>query len=198
MAEVLLQFGTPLIDGTGVIFTAQICGGLAEDELWEGWIEFAPHGAGTTLRTPLETKQPNRNDLEYWATGLTVAYLEGALDRARRSSSAAAPPAGEVNAIPECDRPASSVRPPADSSSAPLPDTSGRVTPRSHAVLDPFAVYAQGEDVLRKELNALDAGHLRNVIRAYGLVKGLEVDLDVAERSSLAEAIVADVRDRAG
>lgn len=197
MAEVLLQFDTPLIDGTGVIFTAQICGGVAEDGLWEGWIEFTPHGARTTLRTPRETKQPNRDDLEYWATGLTVAYLEGALDRARRSSNAVAP-AGEVDAIPEYDGPASSVRPSAAPSSAPLPDTPERITPRSHAVLDPFAVYAQGEDVLRKELNALDAGHLRNIIRTYGLGKGLELDLDVAERSSLAEAIVADVRDRAG
>jgi hypothetical protein len=36
-------------------------------------------------------------------------------------------------------------------------------------VLDPFAVYAQGEDILRKELHALSADHLRGIIRAYDL-----------------------------
>ena len=32
--------------------------------------------------TDRETTQPNLRALEYWATGLTPAYLEGALDRA--------------------------------------------------------------------------------------------------------------------
>ena len=50
--------------------------------MWEGWIEFNPQNAGDVLRTARESKQPNRTDLVYWAGGLTVTYLEGALDRA--------------------------------------------------------------------------------------------------------------------
>jgi hypothetical protein len=50
--------------------------------MWEGWIEFEPSDGGAAIRTPRETTQPNLKDLEYWATGLTEAYLEGALVRA--------------------------------------------------------------------------------------------------------------------
>jgi hypothetical protein len=39
------------------------------------------------MRTPRETEQPNREDLAYWATGLTQVYLEGALTRALTASS---------------------------------------------------------------------------------------------------------------
>src|SRR5262245_1530581 len=34
------------------------------------------------MQTARETTQPNLADLEYWATGLTPIYLEGALNRA--------------------------------------------------------------------------------------------------------------------
>jgi hypothetical protein len=34
------------------------------------------------IQTTRETTQPNRQDLDYWATGLTVGFLDGALDRA--------------------------------------------------------------------------------------------------------------------
>ncbi|HEX6070368.1 MAG TPA: hypothetical protein VFZ18_11100, partial [Longimicrobiaceae bacterium] len=82
MAEVLVQFDSPLADENGRLHDARVCGALAEDGLWDGWIEFAPRDGGPTLRTPRETEQPNLTDLEYWATGLTVGYLEGALRRA--------------------------------------------------------------------------------------------------------------------
>lgn len=193
MAEVLMKFAPPLTDDTGITFTVQVCGRVGEDRLWEGWIEFAPQDGGTPLRTPRETKQSDRNDIEYWASGLTVAYLEGALARARRSSTPG-PPVGSTDAVPEHDRPA----PPAAPSNAPLPDASARIPTPSNAVLDPFTVYAQGEDVLWKELNALDGGHLRNIIRSYALGKELELDLVAADRRTLADAIVAAVRDRAG
>ena len=34
------------------------------------------------IATGRETTQPNRTDTEYWATGLSEVYLEGALQRA--------------------------------------------------------------------------------------------------------------------
>jgi hypothetical protein len=33
-------------------------------------------------RSPVETTQPNREALTYWASGIEPVYLEGALERA--------------------------------------------------------------------------------------------------------------------
>lgn len=82
MPEVVLRFNAALDDAEGRVYAAQVCGREAEDGMWEGWIEFDPGDGGAVLRTPRETGQPNRGALEYWATGLTATYLEGALKRA--------------------------------------------------------------------------------------------------------------------
>ena len=37
---------------------------------------------GRRFATPVETTQPNADDIRYWASGLLDTYLEGALDRA--------------------------------------------------------------------------------------------------------------------
>jgi hypothetical protein len=85
VSEVLVEFDSLLVarDGTG--WTPRACGGIADDGLWEGWIEFASTDGTAHVRTPRETEQPNREDLAYWATGLTQVYLEGALRRAIES-----------------------------------------------------------------------------------------------------------------
>ena len=81
MAEVLVRFTEPIAAEDGTSYLPQVCGGIADDGLWEGWIEFvSPSGAA--VRTPRETEQSNRDALVYWAEGLTVPYLQGALDRA--------------------------------------------------------------------------------------------------------------------
>ncbi len=83
MAEVLVHFDEPVEIDAGV-YDARVCGGVAEDNLWEGWLEFRPAGVETAtwIRGPRETEQPNIDDLRYWAGGLTLAYLQGALKRA--------------------------------------------------------------------------------------------------------------------
>lgn len=86
MAEVLLRFQQSIVMN-GLQYQAQACGAPLDDVLWEGWIEFVPVGGGPMLRSPRETTQPNRVDTEYWATGLTPVYLEGALARALASKS---------------------------------------------------------------------------------------------------------------
>ena len=82
MAEILVQFDEVLRTSDGAEFVARACGAPMENGLWEGWVEFLTTDGGEPLRTGRETTQPNRTDVQYWATGLTPVYLEGALDRA--------------------------------------------------------------------------------------------------------------------
>jgi hypothetical protein len=67
---------------TGLGYRVRICGRLRPGGTWEGWIEFDPDDDSPVLRTRQETVQPNLVDLEYWASGLSEIYLDGALQRA--------------------------------------------------------------------------------------------------------------------
>jgi len=83
MTEVLVKFDEPISDRVGALYFAQAVGLQREDGRWEGWLEFTPVSeSGPSLVSGRETTQPNRADLEYWAQGLAVVYLQGALARA--------------------------------------------------------------------------------------------------------------------
>ena len=92
MAQVLVEFDTTIPADDGTNWHPRVCGAIADDGLWEGWIEFIPVGTddGEVIRTGRETEQPKRSDLMYWAQGLTQVYLEGALQRARRKQGESA------------------------------------------------------------------------------------------------------------
>ena len=64
----------------GSTYRVRVIGTERSDGTWEGHLEF--QGKSGPLCTDEETSQPNREALEYWATGLEPVYLEGALDRA--------------------------------------------------------------------------------------------------------------------
>jgi hypothetical protein len=81
MAVLLAEFDTPILT-EALAYRARVFGAPMDESLWEGWIEFVPVDGGSAVRTPRETTQPNATDTEYWATGLTTVYLEGALARA--------------------------------------------------------------------------------------------------------------------
>src|SRR5688572_16947939 len=83
MAEVFRSFDEPIRHSTGT-YTARVVGRLAEDGMWEGWFEFEalPPGTSELIVSSAESRQPGRDTLEYWATGLSAVYVEGALDRA--------------------------------------------------------------------------------------------------------------------
>jgi hypothetical protein len=92
MAAVLWRYSTPIRGEDGVRYLAQACGCPTRWGTWHGWIEFIPvadgvAGSAPPIRTPRETTQPNRVDTEYWASGLTPVYLEGALARALQPST---------------------------------------------------------------------------------------------------------------
>jgi hypothetical protein len=197
MAEVLVQFDPPVTDEAGRIYIVRICGRVAEDGLWEGWVEFDPKEGGSTLRTPRETEQPNREDLRYWASGLTVSYLEGALERAHHPETPDLRPR-MVEAHPKFDRPASS-EPDGASTEGPhglaarLPEFDPVVARR--APLNPYGVYSrEGEAALRARLSGLDESELRNVIRAFKVIDEDEVDIRAIHHDSLVELIAAAVR----
>jgi hypothetical protein len=180
MSEVLVRF-TELVRGSdGREYQPQACGVPGPDGLWEGWIEFlSPSGA---VRTERETSQPNRADLMYWAQGLTHTYLEGALTRALGGHPIPLPT--ETPIAPVFDGPAP----------APTHVNTGRVP---HAILDPFAVYAQGEHMLRRQLLALSSDQLSNVILAYSLGDPIPANSSAAEITRRVEDVITTVRLRA-
>jgi hypothetical protein len=57
---------------------------------WSGWLEFRPaSGHGRVWRTGFETSQQSADAVAYWASGLGVHYLRGALRRAREQAGRA-------------------------------------------------------------------------------------------------------------
>lgn len=168
MAETLVRYTGRIVADDGTAYTAQACGGLADDGLWEGWIEFISERGGA-LRTGRETEQPNRDGLMYWAEGLTVPYLEGALSRALTPHVVTVPAEEYVPSIfsgPASHRPVT--------------------VPAPHAILDPFRALAEGEQLLHRQLTALSRDHLVNIVKAY------QLPIDVAlSHADLVDAIVA-------
>jgi hypothetical protein len=151
MAEVLVRYVAEVVGPGGVRYIPQACGGIADDGLWEGWIEFI--GGGSAIRTGRETEQPNRDALMYWAQGLTGTYLEGALSRATTPVPAVVTSEPTVPSIFD--------------GAAPPPSPRG-LRP-SRAILDPFSTYDQGEDLLRRQLHALSHDNLVAIVEDYGL-----------------------------
>ena len=131
------------------------------------------------MRSSRETTQPNQADTEYWATGLTPVYLEGALRRTLQG-----PP-----------RPARIAAPPPSIFSEPAPSLAARDV-EAHGVLDPFAVYHKDEALLRKQLGALSAWHLVNIALEHELTNLDVVTLNHMPAAALAELIVTAVREQ--
>ncbi len=179
MAEVFVEFAEPVVAKDGGTYTARACCGEMAGGMWQGWLEFLPIAGGQPVRSSRETTQPNRQDAEYWATGLTPVYLEGAMDRALNSQTKA--PTGSA-AEPFF--------------SAPAPAMAG-APPAAASVLNPFSVYRKGESALRSQLSALSGSHLVNIIAAYDLSEQEPADLDVTPVTVLVELIVSSVRERA-
>ena len=181
MAETFVTFDTPIRGRDGKVYEARACGGPMDHGLWQGWIEFVPIDGGPPIRSPRETTQPNRVDAEYWATGLTPVYLEGALRRALD-------PPVTVPTLP---------RQPAIFD-GPAPYTSATVEAPASSVLDPFSVYEKGEALLRQQLSALAAWHLVNIAVDYRLTDLPTAELNRLPAASVIELIVRGVRERVG
>ena len=177
MAEVLRSFDEPIRDDSGE-YHARVVGRLAKDGMWEGWLEFVPLDgrSADALISAVESRQPERAHLQYWASGLSVVYAEGALQRARR------PARVRTRAI---ETPASE---------APAPrmfTTSPRVV-GTESVLDPFEVGSHSLDILAQELHALGRARLLNMIAAFKM-NPRGNDLQQLTDAQLISLIVASV-----
>ena len=64
-----------------------------------------------------------------------------------------------------------------------------------HPILDPFEVYGQGEDILVRQLDALDTPRLRDIALAYELMPPR--DAERASRLQLATTIIDGARSSA-
>jgi hypothetical protein len=178
MAETLLRYQQPVAGSDGTLYEARACGSPMSGGTWQGWIEFVPLDGGEPVRSGRETTQPNRVDTEYWATGVSPVYLEGALKRAL---------AGPTEIVIE--------QTPPPLFSGPAASTSVTTTqPGSAAVLDPFSVYEKGEPLLRKQLGALSAWHLVNIIVAYELSDAGTPALSSLPAAALIDVIISGVR----
>jgi len=179
MAETLLVYHTPIGAPDGTLYEARAVGDEMPGGGWQGWLEFLPLAGGPPVHTSRETTQPNQVDTEYWATGLSPVYLEGALKRALTR-----PP--RVPTVP----PQPSVF------RSPAPSTATRsleVSPSS--VLNPFSVYEKGEALLRSQLSALSAWHLVNIAIEYELSDEPVERLNRFAAPTLVELIVQATRD---
>lgn len=176
MAEVLITYEAKLAREGGTTYTVQACGRPLSENQWEGWLEFLPEDGSEVLRTRRETTQPNLQDLEYWASGIERVYLEGALQRALAPERVVpAPPPAEA---PVYDGPA--------------PERS-QAGPRRGSVLDPYHIHqSQGDEVLRRQLSALELWQLRGVAVTHTEVS--EAEADGMDRQELTRAILEAVR----
>jgi hypothetical protein len=69
---------------TAITYDVYLHGDPRDDGRWEARLEFVPRAGGASFVTQVETTQSQREDVLYWATGLSNAYFDGAFDRARR------------------------------------------------------------------------------------------------------------------
>ena len=119
-------------------------------------------------------------DTEYWATGLTPVYLEGALHRALDTPVV-------VPTLP----------PQPSIFKGPAPYTSVAVEGPPSSVLDPVAVYEKnGEALLRQRLSALSPWHLVNIAVEYGFTGEPAEHLNRLPAAALIDLIVRGVRAR--
>lgn len=187
MAEVFVEFENTWQGPDGKSYEARACGRGREDGLWEGWLEFTPAGGGETIATERETTQPNRDDALYWATGLTWGYVDGALTRLLKPLPQLTPRPTRT-ARPAFEHPAK----PRARAAAGHADALG-----GHAVLNPFEVYRESDSVLRGQLDALDAGQLRNIIREYKISDMNDTQLSALSREELISTIIVAAERRA-
>ncbi|MCA1563967.1 MAG: hypothetical protein LC804_28215 [Acidobacteria bacterium] len=87
--ECLHDYGWTIPSEAGGLYAARVYGAQQAEGPWQAWFVFFPMQGGRAIATDRETTQSTREDVVYWAGGITPVYLEGALERALRLLPAA-------------------------------------------------------------------------------------------------------------
>lgn len=184
-ARILRTFEEDVTAPDGQRFIARVAGRRGAQGRWEAWIEFWPREGGPVLRSGRETVQSSVHNVELWARGLRLVYLEGSLERAlaRRGVLPARSGAVEPPERPWFDGPA----PDFGHVARPAPDD---------VAFNPFLEYRRGEAPLRGAVARLSTGELRAIALAYHLDEDALLDVPSLDRGSLVELIVASARNR--
>src|SRR3989442_10339977 len=82
MVHVVHQYSQVIVSRDAHKYVARVYASQIQDGLWDGWFVFFPLHGGRALATDRETTQSSLSAGDYWATGITTTYLEGALPRA--------------------------------------------------------------------------------------------------------------------
>jgi hypothetical protein len=80
--RLLQQFEKPIRDSGGATYNVYVYGRSRPSDTWQGWLVFERLTDGRRFATGVETTQSSAEAILYWATGLTDAYFDGALERA--------------------------------------------------------------------------------------------------------------------
>jgi hypothetical protein len=83
MVHFVQQYSQILVAQDAQKYVVRVYAARQPDGLWDGWFVFFPLYGGRALATDRETTQNSLSAVDYWATGITTTYLEGALKRAR-------------------------------------------------------------------------------------------------------------------
>lgn len=101
MEQLLQEFDRPVSDQAGMMYRVFLYGRSRPADTWQGWLVFERTSDGKRFSTDVETTQPNAEAVLYWATGLSEAYFDGAIERALhprdRDAAAIATPAPIVS-----------------------------------------------------------------------------------------------------
>lgn len=85
--RLLQEFEQPVTDrASGATYRVYLYGRERPGDTSQGWLVFEDLRDGRRMATGVETTQPNAEAIVYWATGLTDAYFDGALNRARSTA----------------------------------------------------------------------------------------------------------------
>jgi ATP-dependent Clp protease ATP-binding subunit ClpA len=102
--ELIRTYPDVVLEADGSVFRCASYARQRPDGRCEGRVVFFPLHGGPPVSTDRETTQPRRAFLDYWADGLTVTFLQGALSRALRRSDATPdlppPPSSRQDAHP--------------------------------------------------------------------------------------------------
>ncbi len=83
MVHFVMQYSQVLVAPDRHEYVVRVYAATHAEAHWDGWFVFFPLHTGRVLATDRETTQNSLAAVAYWASGISTAYLEGALQRAR-------------------------------------------------------------------------------------------------------------------